>query len=313
MRTDFYKWTLVLSLCVISPMISGAQDQARDPSVAAAPVFKAESDLVVLHVNVFDGRSDAVPDLPQSAFQIFEDGKMQPITFFSSADVPVAVGLVVDNSTSMLTRRAMVLSGGKTFAESSHPEDEVFTVVFNEHVRDALPNGAAFTQNHALIEASLVRYPAGGMTAVYDAVIAGLDHLQQATLQKKVLVVLSDGEDNASMHSKQDMLHRASRSDALIYTIFTGSLATTPGDRAVLKRLAEISGGVSYSPDGEANVVATFKRIAENIRRGYSIGFVPAHADTDYHRVKVLVQAPGYKHLSVRARDGYAGNDASTN
>ena len=116
MRTDFYKWTLVLSLCVISPMISGAQDQARDPSVAAAPVFKAESDLVVLHVNVFDGRSDAVPDLPQSAFQIFEDGKMQPITFFSSADVPVAVGLVVDNSTSMLTRRVSSLRGRADFS-----------------------------------------------------------------------------------------------------------------------------------------------------------------------------------------------------
>ena len=307
MRTDLLTWALVSSLCVASPIVSGAQD----PS--ATPVFKAESDLVVLHVNVFDGRSDAVPDLPQTAFQVFEDGKLQPITFFSSADVPVAVGLVVDNSTSMLTRRNMVMAGGKAFAASSHPEDEVFTIVFNERVRDALPNGAAFTQSHAMLEASLVRYPPGGMTAVYDAVIAGLDHLQQATHQKKVLVVLSDGDDNASMHSKQDMLHRASRSDALIYTIFTGGVAATPGDRGVLKRLAEISGGVAYAPDNEADVVASFKRIAENIRRGYSIGFVPAHADTDYHRVKVFVRAPGFKHLSVRARDGYAANEASTN
>ena len=309
MRTVPFTWAVVLSLCVLWSIVGGAQDQSSTPP----PVFKAESDLVVLHVNVFNGRSDAVPDLPQSAFQVFDDGKLQPITFFSSADVPVAVGLVVDNSTSMLTRRNMVVAGEKAFADSSHPEDQVFTVVFNEHVRDTLPNGAAFTQSHAIVEASLLRYPPGGLTAVYDAVITGLDHLQQATLQKKVLVVLSDGEDNASMHSKQDMLHRASRSDALIYTIFTGSVAATPGDRGVMKRLAELTGGVAYAPDSEADVVATFKRIAENIRRGYSIGFVPAHADTDYHRLKVLVHAPGFTHLSVRVRDGYAVNEAGTN
>jgi VWFA-related protein len=312
MRTDLLKWRLALSLCVLSSIGIGAQD-AGQQSAPPPPVFKAESDLVVLHVNVFNGRSDAVPDLPQSAFQVFDDGQQQPITFFSSADVPVAVGLVVDNSTSMLTRRGMVLAGGKAFADSSHPDDEVFTVVFNEHVRDTLPNGAEFTQSHAMVEASLVRYPPGGMTAVYDAVIAGLDHLQKAKLQKKVLVVLTDGEDNASTHSKQDMLHRASRSDALIYTIFTGSIASTRGDRGVLKRLAEISGGVAYAPGDEADVVATFKRIAQNIRRGYSIGFVPAHADSEYHRVKVLVHAPGFTHLAVRVRDGYAVNETSTN
>jgi VWFA-related protein len=206
----------------------------------------------------------------------------------------------------------MVLAGGRAFATSSHPEDEVFTIVFNENVRKALPSGEPFTRNQHLVEASLIRYPPGGKTAVYDAVIAGLDHLQQAMHQKKVLIVLTDGDDNASTHSKQDMLHRAMRSDALIYTIFTGDLAATRGDRDVLKRLAALTGGVSYAPDTEAEVVADFTHIAGNIRRGYSIGFVPAHADDDYHRVKVLVRAPGFKNLSVRARDGYAGHDVST-
>src|SRR5262249_51552912 len=154
---------------------------------------------------------------------------------------------------------------------------------FNEHVREALPSGEPFTQNHTLVEASLVRYPPGGKTAVYDAVIAGLDHLQEATHQKKVLVVLTDGDDNTSRHSRQDMLHRAMRSDALIYTIFTGDVAATRGDRDVLKRLAALSGGVSYAPNNEMEVVAAFTHIAENIRRGYSIGFVPAHADDEYH------------------------------
>jgi len=280
---------------------------------APTPVFKARSDLVVLHVNVFDGRSDAVVNLPQSAFQVYEDARPQTITFFSGADVPVAVGLAIDNSTSMLTHRNMVVAGTKAFAASSHPEDQVFTLVFNEHVRTGMPDGMRFTQSPAIIQAAFLRFPPGGMTALFDAVIEGLDHLQEATHQKRVLVVLSDGEDNASRHSKQDMLHRALRSDALIYTIYTGDVASTRGDRDVLKKLASMSGGVNYAPASEAQVIADFKEVADNIRRGYSIGYVPSKPDGEYHRVKIIVRAPGYKNLSVRARDGYTAGDTSAN
>src|SRR5215208_2203588 len=108
---------------VMSLAVRAAQDEQ---------VFKAAAELVVLHVNVFDGRSDAVPDLPQSAFTVYEDEKPQEISFFSAGDVPVTVGLVIDNSTSMLTERDLVLAGAKAFAASSHPEDQMFAVVFNE-------------------------------------------------------------------------------------------------------------------------------------------------------------------------------------
>jgi len=302
---------LIIAACLVAPHGIGAQDQNQDQRPGPTPIFKAKTDLVVLQVNVFDGHSDAVPDLPQTAFQIFEDGKPQPITFFNGGDVPVAVGLVIDNSTSMLTRRAMVMAGGTAFAESSHPEDQVFTIVFNEHVRDGLPGGLRFTQSHPMIQASLQRFPPGGKTAIYDAVIAGLDRLQGAAHQKKVLLVLSDGEDNASSHSKQDMLHRAMRSDALIYTIYTGDLASNPGDHEVMKKLAAVSGGVSYAPDSESDAVAAFRTIAENIRRGYSIGYVPANPDGEYHRVRVMVRAAGFKNLSAKVRDGYATSDTS--
>ena len=114
---------------------------------AGGQVFRAHSDLVVLHVNVFDGRSDAVPDLPQDAFSVVEDGKPQEITFFNSADVPVAVGLVVDNSGSMIARQQMVVAGGLAFADASHPEDELFVIVFNENVRFGLPPTVPFTHN----------------------------------------------------------------------------------------------------------------------------------------------------------------------
>lgn len=281
------------------------------PHLAAQePVFRSQSDLVVLYVNVFNGRSDAVPNLPQSAFTVVEDGAPRPITFFDDTDVPVAVGLVIDNSSSMLTHQRMVLAGGVAFAESSHPDDEAFTISFNEHVRSGLPPSVQFTHSHSLLQAALMRYPPGGRTAMYDAVMDGLDRLQDSDLQKRVLIVLSDADDNASQHSKQDMLHRVLRSDALIYTIFTGALSADPGDPGVMKKLAEMSGGTEYAPKTEADTVAIFKEIAGNIRRGYRIGYVPPMStEGSYHRVKVLVRQPGYKNLKVRVRGGYTTED----
>ena len=240
-------------------------------------------------------------------FQIAEDNQPQQITFFSNLDVPVAVGLIVDNSGSMIARRPMVLAGAKAFAESSHPEDEVFTVVFNEHVRHGLPASVPFTQSPSQIEVAVSEYPPGGKTALHDAVIEGIEHLQEASHQKRVLVVLSDGDDNASMNSAEAMIERAARSDALIYTISTAELVSHEGNSGLLKKLAQRSGGVTYVPKTERAVVDAFREIAGNIRRGYSIGYVPTNTvhDGRYRRVKVSVRAPGYKNLSVIARDGY--------
>jgi len=290
------------AFCAIA-LLTTDRPAAQDP----APVFRAESDLVVIHVNVFDRRSDAVPNLPQSAFHVLEDGKPQTITFFSNEDVPVAVGLLIDHSGSMITRRDMVLAGTRAFAESSHDEDQLFTIVFNEEVRFGLPPTVAFTRNRPQVQASLTQFPAGGMTALHDAVVAGLEHLQEASHQKRVLVVLTDGDDNASQHSDDDMLERARRSDALIYVVSTAELGSNIGNPRLLKKLAEVSGGVSYRPKNEAEVVEAFTAIAENIRRGYSIGYVPTNTVRDgrLRRVKVTVNAPGFKNLNVNARDGY--------
>jgi Ca-activated chloride channel family protein len=285
-----------------------AQQQDTPP----APVFKSSSDLVVLHVNVFDGRSDAVPNLPQPAFHVVEDGTLQQITFFNNEDVPVTVGLIVDNSGSMITRRSMVMAGTRAFAESSHPEDELFTIVFNEHVREGLPHNVRFTRSRAQVEVAVARFAPGGQTALHDAVIAGLEHLEEASHQKRVLVVLSDGDDNASQHSADAMLERAARGDTLIYTISTADLISNVGKPGVLKKLANVSGGVIYSPTSEQAVIDAFREIAENIRRGYSIGYVPTNTTRDgrFRRVKVSVRAPGHKNLKVVARDGYLAPQA---
>lgn len=298
-----------LSIAVVGAalpfVVSAAQQEEQ--------VFKAGAELVVLHVNVFNGKSDAVPNLPQSAFTVFEDDKPQEISFFNAGDVPVTVGLVIDNSTSMLTEREVVRAGTQAFAASSHPEDEMFAIVFNENVRRGLPESIQFTTNRLQLEASLARYPAGGKTALYDAIIEALNHLDRGTYQKHVLVVLSDGGDNASRHTEKDMLDHVAMSNAIIYTVVDPDVfAAGEGDKGVLRRLAKLSGGVAYFPKNRREVVEDFEEIAGNIRRGYSIGYAPPsehHLRGQTHKVKVLVRAPGHSDLSVRVRNEYMESD----
>lgn len=293
-------------VCTTAPRVATGQDPRA--------VFKTASDLVVLHVNVFDGRSDAVPDLPRSAFHILEDNRRQDITFFSGADVPVAVGLILDNSGSMIARHHMVLAGGTAFVRSRHPEDELFTIHFNEYVQYGLPPTVPFTSSESLLRAALGKYQPAGKTALHDAVISALEHLERANHQKRVLVVLSDGEDNASRYSKDDMIERARDSDAIIYTVSNANRRIgMAGDAGVLRKLADVTGGVAYFPGSDEKVVESFDEIAGNIRRGYTIGYVPGNPALDgtFRRVKVMVLVPGRTGLTVRTRDGYRATDDS--
>jgi Ca-activated chloride channel family protein len=304
--------SLAFAVAVTVPLVAG-QDAPAPTAPAEEQVFRAHSDLVVLHVNVFDGESDAVPDLPQTAFSVLEDGKPQEISFFTNVDVPVAAGLVLDNSGSMIARRQLVVAGSSAFVDGSHPEDEMFAVVFNENVRFGLPASVAFTTNRVLLRGSLARFPPGGLTALHDAVVAALDHLENATHQKRALVVLSDGEDNASRLSEADMMEKARRSNTIIYTVSSASAGRSDGNGKprVLRRLAEISGGVAYFPRSDGETVQMFGEIAANIRRGYSIGYVPTNPGHDgaFRRVQVRVRTPDRHNLNVRARDGYLSSD----
>lgn len=309
-RRRIYSSLIATALAAGVPLFAHA---LQNPP-AEEQVFKAGAEIVVLHVNVFNGRSDAVPDLPQSAFTVFDNDTPQEISFFSAADVPVTVGLVVDNSTSMITERTLVIAGTTAFAESSHPEDEMFSIVFNEHVRPGLGANADFTKSRMQLRASLLAYPPGGRTAIYDAVIAGLDHLEKGAYQKHVLVVMSDGGDNASRHTEREMLDRVASSSAIVYTIVDPDVFTPgEGKPAVLRRLARLSGGVAYFPKTSKELIDDFTEIATNIRRGYSIGYVPMvtehHHDGEHH-VKVAVHVAGHTDYSARVRNTYAETDS---
>jgi Ca-activated chloride channel family protein len=270
------------------------------------PTFAARSHIVLLHVTVIDRHGQAVHDLAPSAFEIDEDGTPQAIEFFEWRDAPIAAGLIIDSSSSMLTRGAMVRASVAAFASLSRPDDELFTIVFNEHVRFGLPPGMPFTRSHDVLLASLARGGRGGKTALHDAVIEGLAHLEQARNAKRVLVVLSDGDDNASAHPERNMLSRAGQSSAVIHTIWSGEISSSRGDRGVLRTLAEGSNGRMYEPSNEREMVETFETIARTIRRGYTIGYAPTNgaADGTYRRIRVRVHADD-RRLRVLVRDGY--------
>ena len=274
------------------------------------PVFRTGTSRVVLHATVLAGKSDVVTNLPRDAFTVLEDGVAQDIEFFASQEVPVAAGLIIDNSSSMVPRQGMVRAGVTSFAEASRDTDEMFTILFNEHVRFGLPAGVAFTPSPAQLLATLATRGPAGMTAMHDAVIEGLSHLTRAQNQKRALVVLSDGDDNASAQSQSNMLYRASQSNAVVYTIWTGNLTADDGNPKLLRRLAERSGGVAFAPRNEQEVVKAFAGIAGNLRRGYTIGYASKNSVNDgtYRKVSVVARVPG-RRLTVRCRDGYTAPD----
>ncbi len=263
--------------------------------------------LVVLHATVRDRKGGFVSGLRKEDFQVYEDGAPQAIRVFDHEDVPVAVGLVVDNSGSMGRKRKDVTAAALAFVRSSNPRDEMFIVNFNERVSFGLPDTQLFSASAAELEGALNGVPANGRTALYDAIEAGLDHLKKATLDKKVLIVISDGGDNASHHKLGQVLDDAGRSDAIIYTV--GLFDEDDEDRnpGVLRKIARATGGEAFLPEETSQVVPICERIAEDIRNQYTIGYIPSNQKLDNTQRTIKVTATGRhgEKLLVRTRAGY--------
>jgi VWFA-related protein len=290
---------------------AGGQAPAKQPDPESLRI-SVDVALVVLHATVVDREGRLIHNLDEQDFEVFEDGRRQQIRLFKNEDIPVTAGLVVDHSSTMRRKLPEVSAAARTFVRSSNPEDEMFVVNFNEKVSLGLPDGIRFTDSAAELEAAITRAPAGGETALYDAIAKGLTVLQSGDRDGKVLVVISDGGDNASARKLTDVMKLARQSSAVIYTI--GIFDDQDPDRnpAVLKRLAEETGGQSFFPKELTEVVAICERIARDIRHQYTIGYAPAHPGRDgaYRSVRVGARAKGRGKLSVRTRTGYiAGGD----
>jgi VWFA-related protein len=266
----------------------------------------ASSDLVVLSASVLDKEGGFVEGVDRGQFVIYDDGKRQPIHLFSDEDVPVDIGLLIDSSASMAPKIGEVVAATVAFAQWSHPEDELFTLAFNDQVRQPL-NDRAFllASDVADLEREMSSLRPEGRTALYDAVIAGLDRLDKGSRSRKVLIVLSDGGDNMSRATLDQVLERARRSDATIYTIGLFEPGARDSNPRVLKSLAEATGGERYMPRSPGLLLAACKRIARDIRSGYTIAFEPSRRDGRYHRIDVEVDRVAGRRLAVRTRPGY--------
>jgi Ca-activated chloride channel homolog len=269
--------------------------------------IKVDVALVVLHATVTDRRGGLVSNLGRQDFEVYEDGVPQHIRLFRDEDIPVTVGLVVDHSTTMRPKLAEVTAAALTFARSSNREDEMFVVNFNEKVSRGLPGTIRFTNSTAELKDAITAAPAGGETALYDAIAKGLEELHAGSRDKKVLIVVSDGGDNASTHSVAQVMKLARQSSAVIYTIGIFDEEDPDRNPGVLKRLAAETGGEAFFPDQLSQVVSICERIARDIRHQYTIGYVPSNPARDgtYRAIRVLARAKGYGRLSVRTRTGY--------
>ena len=300
-------WRVVLPWLLAIAFVGVAEPQEPPPFRILVDV-----NLVVLQVSVRD-RKGFVSDLHEPDFQIFEDGARQSISLFRHEDVPVTVGLVVDHSGSMKPKLTDVIAATRTFVHSSNPEDQMFVVNFNEKVTLGLPVGLRFTDHSEELERAISGTKAAGMTALYDAVVEALERLQTGSHEKKALIVISDGGDNASTHRLAGVLQTVERSSALVYTI--GIFDEDDPDRNpdVLRRLAQATGGEAYFPGKLDEVAPICERIAHDIRNQYTIGYVPSSAAAAgvYRRIRVDAHEAGRGKLSVRARTGYIPSEGA--
>lgn len=271
--------------------------------------INVDVDLVMVHASVVDRAGQLVTDLKRENFVVLEDGVGQPLAVFLREDIPVSLGLVIDNSGSMAPKLEQVNRAALLFVRTSNPNDETFVVTFNDYV--FVDEEAGFTSDLAELERRLRRTPPRGQTALYDAIRTSADLLRPGHRDKKVLLVITDGEDNASADSFDLVMRYAQQSNAAVYTV--GLLAeelpvVAARARRVLTRLAEATGGAAYFPKKVEEVEAVCQAIAREIRSQYTLGYAPLNRarDGSYRKIEVRLHGEAVERgLQVRARTGY--------
>lgn len=271
-------------------------------------VFRSDSRLVVLHATVLDKAGHLVTDLPQSSFRIYENGVEQELKIFRREDAPVSIGLIIDDSGSMFNKRQKVAAAAMALVEASRPDDEVFVIHFNE--RTYLDTD--FTHDHQRLEHGLKTFNSHGTTAMRDAVRLGIEHLEnKASEDKKVLIVITDGEDNQSLASRDYVVKSAQQSGVLIYAV--GILNEVSDDetrraRRELDALTQATGGQSYYLTDVSEATSTAEAIARVIRNQYTLAYSPSNQELDGTFRKIEVVAMDRPQMDVITRSGYWAN-----
>jgi Ca-activated chloride channel homolog len=281
----------------------GAQDPSSNDQEGMF-VFKKQVQEVVLHATVVDENRRLAAYLDRSAFSVFEDGQPQTITSFQREDVPVAIGIVIDNSSSMRDKREQVNQAVLNLIRASNPNDEIFVVNFSQNAY----LDQDFTSDINLLERALRRASMQGSTALYDAIVASAVHLKSNTrLEKKLLLVITDGQDNMSRATLQEATqHLQERSGPTLYAIGLMGPGLHRG-REALQKLSDATGGSAFFPQSLDQVSEITRALAHDIRRQYTIAYKPQNQNVSasYHPIVVEARATGYGRLTVRTRSGY--------
>ena len=271
--------------------------------------IKVQVNLVVLHTTVLDDRGRFADGLKQENFRVLEDKVEQKLSVFKREDVPVSMGLVIDNSGSMRDKRPRVNEAAITLVESSNPQDEAFVVNFNDDFYLDLDKD--FTNSVPELKEALERIDSRGSTALYDAIIGSLDHLKKASKDKRVLLVVTDGEDNTSRNSLEKTVREIQKTDTVVYTIGLLSQESKKNAKRAKKALEDIakaSGGLSYFPENVEDVHSICLQVAHDIRNQYTLAYYPSNSKRDgtFRAVQVEVIPPrGRGKLVARTRNGY--------
>jgi len=317
--------TRVFCLAVIlcSLVFAASQASAQIPVVNPQPpppgqnssaekqgsTIKVQVNLVVLHTTVLDDRGRFADGLKQENFRVLEDKVEQKLSVFKREDLPVSMGLVIDNSGSMRDKRPRVNEAAITLVENSNPQDEAFVVNFNDDFYLDLDKD--FTNSVPELKEALERIDSRGSTALYDAIIGSIDHLKKASKDKRVLLVVTDGEDNTSRNSLEKTIREIQKTDTVIYTIGLLSQESKKNAKRAKKALEEISlasGGLSYFPENVDDVHNICQQVAHDIRNQYTLAYYPTNSKRDgtFRAVQVEVIPPhGRGKLVARTRNGY--------
>jgi VWFA-related protein len=306
-------WAVPCLALLLFPIVP-AQDSAASQEQPAELKFSTDVVLVVLDVSVKDPKGGYVSGLGKDDFRVYENGIAQKLTVFSSGDEPVTVGLVIDESGSMRTKHAQVVTAGLSFIGASNPNDQMFVVNFNDTVRSGLPDNIPFSDDLAVLHAALSRNKPEGQTALYDAVAFALQHLEQGQREKKMLVVVSDGADNRSQRTLSELMKLIQQSHATIYAVGIYDRDDTDHNPEVMKRLANAGGGEWFLPQLVEEIGPICRKIARDIRNRYTIGYIPDRNGDKaaIRKIRVDIAASGHEKLTVRTRTSYALPDALT-
>jgi Ca-activated chloride channel family protein len=293
------------------------EPRAEDPNTVGPPandeggmfVFKQQVNEVVLQATVVDDSRRLVSNLGKNDFSVYEDGSQRPITSFHKEDVPVAVGIVIDNSGSMRDKREKVNQAVLNLIRAINPQDQIFVVNFSRN--SYLDQD--FTSDINLLDRALKQVSTQGSTALYDAIVASAVHLNNTKFEKKVLLVVTDGQDNMSQETLQEATRRLQQNNGpTVYAIgLMGAGPQSPG-RQALQSLAAATGGAAFFPDTPDQVDTISRDIARDIRNQYAIAYKPRNQDAQhsYQSVRVVARAPGYGRLTVRTRTGTYGEQS---